>query len=365
MKPKPMVFLDTETTGLHEDRRAWEIALVRREDGITRTVTIFIDVRDIPPGSGRSHGPGNRTLLRPPPRVWRHPPPGAVHLRESEAMALVAEITAGAELYGLNPLFDTECLEAAMRRHGRTPNWWHTPVDIAVLARGFVIGQGISDNPHRGTDRLSAQCGVQSTRCRGSAHRTRRHLVVGEVVRPHDGGGGGHLKVAINVTVDIEGDEPVLNPGQSLALSRTLSDSLKSVTSLGALCVSPSTTTPTRVRNAQWSAGSTKLGLSTLSRIPFSAILSVRAVSRSRAASRCTEPHWAGGCYARTRRTPACIASSPAAAHSWLTRHGLPDVAARFFTPRAALELGPVRPAGRKSVDRRSATRRRVADGSR
>lgn len=27
---------------------------------------------------------------------------------------------------------------------------------------------------------------------------------------------------------------------------------------------------------------------------------------------------------------------SPAAAHSWLTRHGLPDVAARFFTPRAA-----------------------------
>lgn len=35
--------------------------------------------------------------------------------------------------------------------------------------------------------------------------------MVGEVVRPHDGGGGGRLKVAINVTVDIEGDEPVLN----------------------------------------------------------------------------------------------------------------------------------------------------------
>ena len=162
MKPKPMVFLDTETTGLHEDRRAWEIALVRREDGITRTVTIFIDVRDIPLDQA------DPTALEIGRFYDRHPefggtlPPGAVHLRESEAMALVAEITAGAELYGLNPLFDTECLDAAMRRHGRTPNWWRTPVDIAVLARGFVIGQGISDNPHRGTDRLSAQCGVEA-----------------------------------------------------------------------------------------------------------------------------------------------------------------------------------------------------------
>ena len=48
MKPKPIVFLDTETTGLHIDRRPWEIALVRREDGSTRAVTIFIDLRDIP-----------------------------------------------------------------------------------------------------------------------------------------------------------------------------------------------------------------------------------------------------------------------------------------------------------------------------
>lgn len=162
MKPKPIVFLDTETTGLHIDRRPWEIALVRREDGSTRAVTIFIDLRDIPLDQA------DPTALQIGRFYERHPefgaalPAGAVLLRESEAMALVAAITDGAEIYGLKPLFDTECLEAAMSRHGHTPSWWRTPVDIAVLARGFVIGQGISDNPHRGTDRLSAQCGVEA-----------------------------------------------------------------------------------------------------------------------------------------------------------------------------------------------------------
>lgn len=159
---KPIVFLDTETTGLHDDRRAWEIALIRREDGATRALTIFIDVQDIPLDQA------DPTALQIGRFYERHPafgatcPTGAVYVREADAAVLVEEWTAGAELYGLNPLFDTECLEAMMRRHGRTPLWWRTPVDIAVLARGFVLGQGISAAPHRGTDRLSQQCGVDA-----------------------------------------------------------------------------------------------------------------------------------------------------------------------------------------------------------
>ena len=155
---RPLVFLDTETTGLHDDRRAWEIAMARREDGITHVVTIFVDVRDIAVAEA---DPAALTIGR---FHQRHPglgaalPEGALHLREADAVALVDEWTAGAEIFGINPLFDTECLEAAMRRHGRTPQWWRTPVDVAVLARGFVLGQG--DMPHRGSDKLSAQCGV-------------------------------------------------------------------------------------------------------------------------------------------------------------------------------------------------------------
>ena len=157
---RPQVFLDTETTGLHDDRRAWEIAMARREGGNTRVVTIFVDVDDI------ALADADPAALRIGRFHERHPglgaalPEGALHLRETEAVALVDDWTAGAEIFGINPLFDTECLEAAMRRHGRVPRWWRTPVDVAVLARGFVLGQGITATPHRGSDRLSAQCGV-------------------------------------------------------------------------------------------------------------------------------------------------------------------------------------------------------------
>lgn len=173
---KPMVFLDTETTGLHEDRRAWEIAMVRREDGSTRALTIFVDVHDI------ALEQADPTALQIGRFYERHPafgaacPNGAVHVRECDAMALVEEWTAGAEIYGLNPLFDTDCLERALRRHGRAPTWWRTPVDMAVLARGFVLGQGISDTPHRGTDRLSAQCGV------AAPPEAERHTALGDAM---------------------------------------------------------------------------------------------------------------------------------------------------------------------------------------
>ena len=59
-----------------------------------------------------------------------------------------------------------------MARHGLKPSWWRTPVDIAVLARGFVVGQGISDNPYRGTDRLSAQCGWTHPQKRNATPRS-------------------------------------------------------------------------------------------------------------------------------------------------------------------------------------------------
>ena len=41
----PIVFLDTETTSLRHDRRAWEIAMIRREvDGTEAETHLFVDV---------------------------------------------------------------------------------------------------------------------------------------------------------------------------------------------------------------------------------------------------------------------------------------------------------------------------------
>lgn len=155
----PTIFLDTETTGLHADRRAWEISMIRRDVGANDTaITLFIHVEDVdldhaePTGLpvGRFHD--------------RHPSFGAplgpdqLYLSEAAAAEIVDEWTVGAEIFGIRPRFDTDTLTNAFHRHGRTPRWWRDPVDITDLARGWVLARG--QIPRRNPEALSAQCGV-------------------------------------------------------------------------------------------------------------------------------------------------------------------------------------------------------------
>lgn len=159
---RPMVFLDTETTGLHDDRRAWEIAMIRRQNTASTAVTIFVDIRDIALDEADPAGLAVGRFHQRHPGMGAALPEGALHLRECDAARLVEEFTADAQIFGINPMFDTDCLQAALARHGRTPRWWRSPVDVAVLARGFVLGQGTNGSPQRGTEQLAAQCGVQA-----------------------------------------------------------------------------------------------------------------------------------------------------------------------------------------------------------
>jgi hypothetical protein len=141
--PMPTIFLDTETTGLHDDRRAWEISMIRRDAGAPdTTITLFIHIEDIdlahadPTGLpvGRFHD--------------RHPAFGAplgpdqLYLSEATATEIVDDWTAGAEIFGVRPRFDTVTLDKALHRHGRTPRWWRDPVDITDLARGWMLARG-------------------------------------------------------------------------------------------------------------------------------------------------------------------------------------------------------------------------------
>lgn len=157
--PMPTIFLDTETTGLHDDRRAWEISMIRRDAGAhDTTITLFIHVEDIdlahadPTGLpvGRFHD--------------RHPTFGAplgpdqLYLSEAAAAEIVDDWTSGAEIFGVRPRFDTVTLANALQRHGRTPRWWRDPVDITDLARGWMLARGRL--PRRNPEALSAQCGV-------------------------------------------------------------------------------------------------------------------------------------------------------------------------------------------------------------
>lgn len=153
------VFLDTETTGLHEDRRAWEISMIRRHPGLDETsITIFVHIDDIDiqhaePAAlavGRFHD--------------RHPAFGAqlgpdqVYLSERDAMQIVDDWTYRAEIFGINPYFDTNTLTKALGRHQRQPRWWREPNDVTHFARGWVSAHG--DRAERHPEALSMQCGI-------------------------------------------------------------------------------------------------------------------------------------------------------------------------------------------------------------
>lgn len=43
----PLCYIDTETTSLNPDRRAWDVACIRHDDSGVRTVQFFIDLVDI------------------------------------------------------------------------------------------------------------------------------------------------------------------------------------------------------------------------------------------------------------------------------------------------------------------------------
>lgn len=152
------LFLDTETTGLHRDRRAWEISMIRRTvDGQNR-ITLFVAVDDIDLAHAES------TALDIGRFHERHPAFGATLgaaeylVTESAAVELIDEWTAGTEIFGIRPRFDTETLAGAFSRHNRTPRWWRDPVDITDLARGWVLARG--EIPLRNPEALSGQCEV-------------------------------------------------------------------------------------------------------------------------------------------------------------------------------------------------------------
>lgn len=157
--PQCTVFLDTETTGLHDDRRAWEISMIRRHPGLDdTTITIFIHLDDIDlehaePSAldiGRFHD--------------RHPAFGAplsadqLYLSERDATQIVDDWTYRAEIFGIKPRFDTDTLTKALARQRREPRWWREPRDITDVAQGWVLAHG--NRARRNPEALSAQCGI-------------------------------------------------------------------------------------------------------------------------------------------------------------------------------------------------------------
>lgn len=139
----PLVFLDTETTGVHPGRQVWEIGMIRRDDDGESELQFYVEV-DLSEADpfGLSVG---KFYERHPQGRWlsdrmtvpADPEPCRVHL----AAELVAQWTHGAHVIGAVPSFDTISLDALMRDHGLLPAWHYHLTCVETLALGYLAGQ--------------------------------------------------------------------------------------------------------------------------------------------------------------------------------------------------------------------------------
>lgn len=170
-----LVFLDTETTGLHHDRRPWEIALIRREpNGYTSELQIYVKDVDLSAaeliGLNVGHFYENHPLFRtdhavPPHSEREELGPGVRLTTEAKAAVIVERMTRGATIVGAVPSFDTECLAAMLRRHKLCAAWHYHLIDVEAVALGYLHRAGpyprkLLDLPIK-SDALSELCGVQ------------------------------------------------------------------------------------------------------------------------------------------------------------------------------------------------------------
>lgn len=151
MTSAPVVFLDTETTGLTLDDDIWEIAAIRREPtGETTTLHLFVE-----------HDPAKRAAM--PDRfrtdlLSRYTPDTAV---SPEFAALqVCDITDGAHVVGAVPNFDTERLALLLRRHGHEPRWHYHLICVENLAVGYLAAAGMYVSLPWRSDDLARALGV-------------------------------------------------------------------------------------------------------------------------------------------------------------------------------------------------------------
>jgi DNA polymerase III epsilon subunit-like protein len=154
-----LVFLDTETTGLRPDRRAWDIGAIVRDpgqpgDGVEHQW--FVDAVDLDLGNADPFG------LKVGHFYERHPQHNGsedafLHVHEeADVLEQVEAVTRGAILVGAVPNFDAEVLGARMREHGILPSWHYHLVDVETLAAG-AIGQ----EPPWNFDAMLAVFGLQ------------------------------------------------------------------------------------------------------------------------------------------------------------------------------------------------------------
>lgn len=177
----PLCFIDTETDGVHPDRKVWEVAIIRRDDAGEQRLHLLVEI-DLATADPFGLKIGRFYERHPLGRWVAHPggdslwdditPPVASSLRMNSiqpmyadrrtAAGLVARWTHGAHVVGAVPNFDTEVLAGLLREKGLTPAWHYHLIDVENVARGWLLGRGATVNfTATSSDDLSRQCGVE------------------------------------------------------------------------------------------------------------------------------------------------------------------------------------------------------------
>lgn len=135
-----LCFIDTETTSLGSDRRAWEIGMVLRQEGRPDTEHAwFVSAGDL------DLGYADPTSLKIGRFYERHPEaanrwvtglPGC--RPEWDVLGEVEQLTRGAHLVGAVVSFDADVLGQRMRANGICPSWHYHLIDIEALAVGYL-----------------------------------------------------------------------------------------------------------------------------------------------------------------------------------------------------------------------------------
>ena len=135
-------FIDTETTGLRPDRRAWEIGIIARQaDGKEVEHHWFIDAYDLDLGNADPFGlKVGRFYERHPQYQLAREASYTETEDEGDVLRLVEAITRGAHLVGAVVSFDADVLGQRMRAHGICPSWHYHLIDVEALAVGYMAG---------------------------------------------------------------------------------------------------------------------------------------------------------------------------------------------------------------------------------
>lgn len=134
----PLIFMDTETTGLALNDDIWEFAAIRREvDGTETELHLFIE-HDIDKAANLPE-----SFFRDYSARYNK---DQAFTREGAAwtigrfLARQDPVAPRPHIVGAVPNFDTERIALLLRAHAIEPGWHHHLIDVENLAVGWLIG---------------------------------------------------------------------------------------------------------------------------------------------------------------------------------------------------------------------------------